>query len=82
LNRNRALSFCFFAFSRREPVSAPDQVRGVPRVKTQGHVSLENAPAAGDIFFSKEALPTWDAARWSPVRLNFNPTGLTFVSCP
>ena len=35
LNRNGALSFCFDAFSSREPVSTPDQVRG--------RLSLENA---------------------------------------
>jgi hypothetical protein len=35
LNQNRALVFCFDAFSSREPVSTPDQVRG--------RLSLENA---------------------------------------
>jgi hypothetical protein len=35
LNQNRALIFCFDAFSSRKPVSTPDQVRG--------RLSLENA---------------------------------------
>jgi hypothetical protein len=35
MNQNRALIFCFDAFSSREPASTPDQVRG--------RLSLENA---------------------------------------
>jgi hypothetical protein len=59
LNQNRALIFCFDAFSSREPVSIPDQVRG--------RLSLENAPAIW-VLASAMSVTGWFGSNGSNIR--------------
>ena len=72
-DRNVALSFCFDAFSSREPVSTPHQVRG--------RLSLENAlvapimglpPNDGALFSFRFSEPTGSIGR-APVRRGLRP---------